>query len=125
MTAINSHAIREIARDSQSRSGDIWLIYAGNNEVVGPFGAGTVFTKPGMSLASIRAKLALDKLRTGQLLSSMGRSQNRQSEWLGMEMFEGQRLEHSDPRLRTVYDHFEANLSDIIGFGRRLEFASC
>src|ERR1700677_2876533 len=43
MTAINSHAILPIARDCARASGDIWVIYMGNNEVVGPFGAGTVF----------------------------------------------------------------------------------
>ena len=43
ITAINSHVIRQIARDCAPRQGDLWIIYMGNNEVVGPFGAGTVF----------------------------------------------------------------------------------
>ena len=43
MVAINSHVIREIARDCVPRQGDFWLVFAGNNEVIGPYGAGTVF----------------------------------------------------------------------------------
>ena len=43
MTAINSYAVLPIARDCANADGDIWVIYMGNNEVVGPFGPGTVF----------------------------------------------------------------------------------
>jgi hypothetical protein len=43
MTAINSHVIREIARDCGPREGDFWLVFAGNNEVIGSYGAGTEF----------------------------------------------------------------------------------
>ena len=43
MTGINSHVVLPIARDAANASGDVWVIYMGNNEVVGPFGAGTVF----------------------------------------------------------------------------------
>jgi hypothetical protein len=42
MTAINSHALLPIARDCANHDGDLWIIYMGNNEVVGPLGAGTV-----------------------------------------------------------------------------------
>jgi hypothetical protein len=42
-TAINSHVILPIARECARHSGDLWLIYIGNNEMVGPFGAATVF----------------------------------------------------------------------------------
>ena len=47
MTAINSHVILPIARECSKADGDIWVIYMGNNEVVGPFGAGAaVATHP-------------------------------------------------------------------------------
>jgi hypothetical protein len=36
MTAINSHVIREIAKDCVRLGADFWVVYAGNNEVVGP-----------------------------------------------------------------------------------------
>ena len=43
ITAINSHVILPIARDCAKADGDLWIIYMGNNEMVGPFGAATVF----------------------------------------------------------------------------------
>ncbi|MGB8368108.1 MAG: hypothetical protein WCF71_02315 [Verrucomicrobiia bacterium] len=39
ITAINSHVILPIARDCAHADGDLWIIYMGNNEMVGPFGA--------------------------------------------------------------------------------------
>src|SRR5215472_6928818 len=57
MTAINSHAILPIARDCAKANGDIWVIYMGNNEVVGPFGAGTVFSSQTPPMSLIRAAL--------------------------------------------------------------------
>jgi hypothetical protein len=67
MTGINSNVILPIARDCAGASGDIWVIYMGNNEVVGPFGAGTVFGSRAPPLPLIRASLALKATRTGQL----------------------------------------------------------
>ena len=58
MTGINSHVIRPLARDCAKAGGDVWVIYMGNNEVVGPFGAGTVFGGQTPPLPLIRAGLA-------------------------------------------------------------------
>lgn len=43
ITAIDSHVILPIARECARHDGDLWIIYMGNNEMVGPFGAATVF----------------------------------------------------------------------------------
>jgi tetratricopeptide (TPR) repeat protein len=122
VTAINSHVIREIARDVAPRQGDIWIIYMGNNEVIGPFGAGTVFGAQTPRLGFVRASIALKKLRLGQLLDDMryrlaGRS--RPQSWAGMEMFLDQQIAADDPRLATVYQHFETNLRDIVAIGTK------
>lgn len=37
MTAINSHVMREIAEEVSRYDGDLWIVYAGNNEYSGPF----------------------------------------------------------------------------------------
>src|SRR6185369_12196233 len=58
MVAINSHAILPIARDCVRARADIWVIYMGNNEVVGPFGAGSIFGFQSQPLPLIRASLA-------------------------------------------------------------------
>ncbi|MEE8369051.1 MAG: hypothetical protein V3S30_12145, partial [Thermoanaerobaculia bacterium] len=43
MTAVNSHVVNEIARSCARLKPDLFVIYMGNNEVVGPFGPGTIF----------------------------------------------------------------------------------
>ena len=123
MTAINSYAILPIARDCANAGGDIWVIYMGNNEVVGPFGAGTVFGPQVPPLPLIRSILALKTTRTGQLLD-FARQWARKppaggDEWGGMKMFLSQQVRADDPRMNSVYRHFERNLADIIQAGQR------
>lgn len=123
MTAINSHAILPIARDCAKAGGDIWIIYMGNNEVVGPFGAGTVFGEKSPPQGLIRATLALKATRTGQLLDSwLGRVSGpaaTDGEWRGMKMFLDQQVAAEDPRMASVYQSFERNLEEIITTGKR------
>src|SRR5262249_18893542 len=71
MTGINSHAVVCIARDCEPADADAWVIYMGNNEVVGPFGAGTVFGPQVPPLPLIRAGLALKATRVGQELDAL------------------------------------------------------
>lgn len=119
VTAINSHVIRKIAEDCVGREGDLWIIYMGNNEVVGPFGAGTVFGAQAPGVAAIRAQNAIKATRVGQLFDSfISRVGGKNPDtWEGMEMFLKQQVRHDDPRLTTVYAHFEKNLGDIIDLG--------
>lgn len=123
MTAINSHAILPIARDCARQSGDIWVIYMGNNEVVGPFGTGTVFGPGLANLTLIRCSLALKATRTGQLLARLVRRLHPRSdlkrEWGGMAMFLGNQVRQDDSRMQSVYKHFKANLDDTLDAGRR------
>lgn len=119
MTAINSHVIREIAHDSVAREGDFWLVFAGNNEVIGPYGAGTVFGQRGLGLAAVRFNLALQTTRVGQLITSLSRSSAEPANWEGLELFLGQQVPQASPRLGNVYANFAANLTDIAEWGRR------
>ena len=59
MTAINSHTVLPIARECAHHQGDLWIIYMGNNEMVGPFGAATVFGKRAPSLQFVRLSVGL------------------------------------------------------------------
>lgn len=122
MTAINSHTVLPIARDCEGAGGDIWVVYMGNNEVVGPFGAGTVFGPQAPGMALIRASLALKTTRTGQfldwLLQKIHPPPASKSEWGGMLMFLGNQVRADDPRMTAVYDHFRQNLRDILKAGR-------
>jgi tetratricopeptide (TPR) repeat protein len=123
MTAINSHALVPIARDCSRANGDIWVIYMGNNEVVGPFGAGTVFGPRAQPLPLVRASLAVKATRTGQWLDSLldfsGSKPTRdKGEWEGMRMFLKQTVRATDPAMERVYRNFQSNLADMIRAGR-------
>ncbi|MEK7686653.1 MAG: tetratricopeptide repeat protein [Verrucomicrobiota bacterium] len=123
MVAINSHVIRLIAQECAGKQGDVWVIYMGNNEVIGPFGSGTIFGSQAPPLALVRAHLAVKATRVGQLLdTAVQRAQGEKQarpEWRGMEMFLEQRVRRDDPRTARVYDHFQHNLADILEAGRR------
>jgi tetratricopeptide (TPR) repeat protein len=121
MTGINSHTIVPIARDCAHAGGDIWVVYMGNNEVVGPFGAGTVFGPQAPPLSVIRASLNLKATRIGQSVDSLAGALRppppSKSEWGGMAMFLDQRVRLDDRRMSNVYRNFERNLADIIKAG--------
>ncbi len=119
MTAINSQVIREIARDCRQLEADFWIIYAGNNEVIGPYGAGTVFGRQAPALATVRLSLAVKRLRLGQLLAGLAGGAEGPREWEGMELFLKNQVPSGDLRLARVYANFAANLRDIIGLGLR------
>ena len=123
MTGINSHVILPLARDCAVARADVWVIYMGNNEVVGPFGAGTVFGSQTMPLPLIRAGLALKATRAGQLFDALRRAAQKTAvgngEWGGMSMFVNYKLAGSDPRLGSVYENFGQNLKDIIAAGKK------
>jgi tetratricopeptide (TPR) repeat protein len=117
MTAINSHVVREIARDCAPLEPDLFIIYMGNNEVVGPFGPGTILDPYSGSLAAIRAGLWVKSTRLGQAFRDLaGRLAPRPEapdEWKGMQMWREGRVAADDPRLEAVYSHFRRNLEDI------------
>jgi len=119
MTAINSHVVREIAADCRTVGGDVWVLYMGNNEVVGPYGAGTVLSAQTPPLPVIRAAIAFRETRVGQWLSSFSQVAPGMAEWQGMEMFLEQQVSRDDPRMKSLYAHFAANLEAILKQARR------
>jgi Flp pilus assembly protein TadD len=118
MTAISSHVILNIARDCATFDGDIWVIYMGNNEVIGPFGAGSVFGSKSPPLLLVRAALAAKRARLGQaldeLLERVSGEHQKSRAWEGMKMMLDEQIRAGDPTLQRVYDHFGKNLEDIL-----------
>ncbi len=122
MTAINSHALLPIARECARLEGDLWIVYMGNNEMVGPFGAATVFGAKAPPGWLVRAKLALQQTRLHQALTSMVRQLRSDPEgrtWEGMKLFMENQLAPDDPARETVHRNFRANLEDILRAGER------
>ena len=114
MTAINSHVVRHIADDCADHDPDVFVVYMGNNEVVGPYGPGTVFGGFSDSLSAIRFGIAARSTRLGQLLRETGeRAGGKQTAWEGMGMFMSGRIADDDQRLEATYAHLRQNLLDI------------
>ena len=115
--AINSHVLLPIAEGLAKERPDLFIIYSGNNEVVGPYGPGTALTSSKMSLPVIRASIFVRSTRIGQLLTKVG---TRKKEWRGMEMFLDKQVQASSPLMKYAYANFEKNLRDTIEAGREL-----
>lgn len=121
MTAINSHAILPIARECAGLDGDLWIIYMGNNEMVGPFGAATVFGAQAPPGWLVRTRLALGQMRLLQALekfTSRWRSGSGRT-WEGMKLFMENPLAPDNPKREIVYRNFQANLDAILRAGER------
>ncbi|HVO61541.1 MAG TPA: bacterial transcriptional activator domain-containing protein [Terriglobales bacterium] len=110
--AINSHVALAIAEGLAKQKPDLFIIYSGNNEVVGPYGPGTALTSSiSMSLPLIRSEIFFRATRTGELLTKIG---TQKKEWGGMEMFMENQVPAASPLMRHVYSNFESNLRDTI-----------
>jgi len=117
VTALNSHAIRLIAAECADYGPDAVLIYMGNNEVVGPYGPGSLLGGDAVPLPLIRAVTWLRSTRTGQALQSAADTVlrgTRPETWSGMDMFQQSRVAQEDPSLERVQRNFEENLRDIV-----------
>jgi tetratricopeptide (TPR) repeat protein len=120
ITAINSHAVLPIARECARYHGDLWIVYMGNNEMVGPFGAATAFGAPTLPRWVVRCGLAIQQTRTGQLITALARTltgNDGNAGWRGMKMFLGHELRPDDGRKAVVYRNFQGNLHDILRAG--------
>ena len=116
MTAINSHVIREIARDLSRMQPDVVIVYMGNNEVVGPFGPGTVFQYPWISQSLNRLRVMCSRLHFASVVRANWFKWNGGDAemWRGMEMFNNNRIEPTHPKLPGVYRAYSRNLSAIV-----------
>ncbi|MBE3097636.1 MAG: tetratricopeptide repeat protein [Planctomycetes bacterium] len=114
---ISSHAIRLIARDCAARGGDVFIIYMGNNELMGPYSPLASSPAACSSLGLVRAAVWARSTRTGQLveeaLRRMGGGDGAPPQTL--EVFLASAVSPDDPRRETVCAHFRANLEDILG----------
>jgi tetratricopeptide (TPR) repeat protein len=119
MTAINSYSLVEMAKECARLQGDLWIVYMGNNEMVGPYGAATVFGAQAPPRFLVKLSLAAQRLRLGQLLADLGEKLRAKpkSSWGGMEMFQQNRVPPGDKRKQVVYNSFQANLAEIVDSG--------
>ena len=119
MTSVNSHVVYEVARSIPENSADFAVILMGNNEVVGPYGPGTFNQNFLANITLIRGIQALKRTRIWQALDNLilqfkPTDAKQDLEWEGMQMFTNHGVSHDDPRMESVYGHYEDNLRSII-----------
>jgi tetratricopeptide (TPR) repeat protein len=119
IVAINSHVVYQIARELAGFSPDLFIVYLGNNEVVGPYGPGCTYLSEMPPLWVIRLSVFVRSTRTGQLvMAAVGKftkGKHPSPEWGGMAMFADSAVRGDDSRLEAVYRNLEANLEGIVG----------
>jgi tetratricopeptide (TPR) repeat protein len=116
MPAINSHVVLTIAEDCTRYKSDLFIVYLGNNEVVGPYGAGTVFSPLSANRSLIRLGIAIKATKLGQLMTNVLGSLSgggAPQVWRGLQMFLDKQVRAGDESLKVVYSHFHDNLQDI------------
>ena len=112
MRGIDSHVIRRIAKECANYDPDLFIVYAGNNDVIGLHGPEPGASRLSQWLPLIRASHAIKASRIGQLVRAIfGR--DKPGEEQTMEYFRSKRLRASDPLRQLVYRNFRANLEDI------------
>jgi tetratricopeptide (TPR) repeat protein len=116
MTLINSHLLREIAAEAMDYAPDLVVVYAGNNEYIGPYGPATVF---GHALTA-RWLIKADRwIRTRSVLvRGLTRwLQQRHAAgavaWQGLDHFQRTPMRADDPRHQQVRRLFASNIEAI------------
>ena len=114
MTAINSHVVLEIAKDCIKYDPDLFIVYLGNNEVVGPYGPGTMLTPIISNRLLLHLTISLKTTKISQLitegLEKLNILKSPYKKWKGMEMFLQNQVQLNDPGLKITYQNFNDNL---------------
>ena len=110
MRGIDSHIVRRIARDCARLEPDVFIVYMGNNEVIGLHGPEPGCSRLSQSLWVMRAGQFLKSTRIGQVFR---KSVRKDAPPQDMEFFRKHRLSPDDWRREAVRRNFAANLRDI------------
>jgi tetratricopeptide (TPR) repeat protein len=118
---MNSHIMREAARQAAALQPDLFLVYMGNNEFYGPFGPvyGVAATRHLMHPALIQARIRGSNLRLFQL--AHGPRYGRPPSESMRNVFDSSHLYPSDSVVEGVFGRYEANLRAICRYGEEAE----
>ncbi len=115
MRGIDSHMVRQIAAECAGLAPDLFLIYMGNNEMIGRHAPDPDEFQFSSNVRWLRGQHAVRRLKLAQLFESLLRrwSRERPAPAQDMELFRRHRVALDDPRREPVYRNFELNLRDI------------
>jgi tetratricopeptide (TPR) repeat protein len=113
MRGIDSHIIRRIARECVALSPDLFVLYLGNNELIGLHAPSPEQISAPLWL--LRLGHTIKATRLAQLLQAVWRRvrPTKEGPAQNMEFMRRQRLAFDDPRRNAAYANFQANLEDI------------
>lgn len=119
----NSHVMREIARDLPRLKPDAVVLFAGNNEIAGPYGPASPTGRLHTSSRIARLLILLNRTQLRQTLASWwsARAPAREDTlaWRGEEPLTlRDRLDREDPRLRTAERSFRKNYRAAVSLAR-------
>ena len=120
LVGVNSHALRRFAIESMKLQPDVLVIYAGHNEVIGPYGPVSRLASGFSSRWMARLSMAVRNTRAGRAMESamgalgqhiFGRGSDR---WKGLDEHKESQLAADDPALDGMIWQMRENFRDII-----------
>ena len=116
MTGVNTHVLRLVAEEARQLEPDALVLYAGHNEVIGPYGPVSVFGRqlPGNWL--VQLSMAVRNTRTGRAMAELlgAWSPRGTPPWEGLNEFVDARILHTDPALPRMHGQTRENFAAII-----------
>jgi Tfp pilus assembly protein PilF len=124
MAGINSHVLRQLMIASMKLKPDVFVVYAGHNEAIGPFGPAAVFGRRYESMTMIRMLMRVKTWRVARLLESVmkqigGMTGGKPELWYGLSEFKQARLSFGDQALDVMERHFRENLEDLAAMAKQ------
>lgn len=115
MVGVNTHVLRRFVREAlDDLDPDVLILYAGHNEVIGPFGPASVFGGSGWSPWQVQVLMWIRSLHltTGlqALWQMMIPGADAAPAWRGLDEFRQAVLSADDPRLVRLYRNAEENV---------------
>ena len=125
MVGSGSHILRKFAAEAMQMKPDVLVIYAGHNEVIGPYGPASQFARGLSSGWLARLSLAVRNTRTGRAMESAidaaarAMSSGEEKSWKGLDEHRNARVAADDPALDTMLAQTRENFRAIIDLATR------
>jgi tetratricopeptide (TPR) repeat protein len=125
---INSHVLRVWAGEAAKLQPDAVVVYAGNNEAIGPYGPAAVWGRQAPSTTIAQASLAVRNTRTGQaiarLLELLFPTGAEAKSWQSLNEFKDAKIAADSPAVSRMAaqtrDNFRAIIDKSIAAGAKV-----